>query len=133
MGVKISPDVAQRFMMDMLHGISNCCCYINKLGIWTNGTFNGHLKVVNPVFSHLHANNMKCNLPNCEYFVKQTDFLGFWMTPQGIKPWKKCIDAILKMRRPQNNTDVCTFVIGAVNHYKSLWPQRPMSLHHLQN
>ena len=51
MGVKISPDVAQRFMMDMLQGIPNCCCYIDDLGIWTNGTFDNHLKVVNLVLS----------------------------------------------------------------------------------
>ena len=123
MGVKISPDVAQRFMNDMLRGIPNCCCYIDDLGIWTNGTFEEHLKVVDLVLSRLHANNMKCNPLKCEWFVKETDFLGFWMTPEGVKPWKKRIDAILKMDRPRNNTDVRAF-IGAVNHYKSLWPRR---------
>ena len=65
---------------------------------------------------------MKCNPLKYKWFVKETDFLGFWMTAQGIKPWKKRIDAILKMHQPQNNTDVCAF-IGAVNHYKSLWPR----------
>ena len=43
------------------------------------------------------------------------------MTPDGIKPWKKRVDAILHMDRPKNNTDVRAF-IGAVNHYKFLWP-----------
>ena len=123
MGVKISPDVAQQFMVDMLQGIPNCCCYIDDLGIWTDGSFNDHLAVVDMVLSRLHTNNMKCNPLKCEWFVQETDFLGFWMTPQGIKPWKKRIDAILKMDCPQNNTDVRAF-IGAVNHYKSLWPRR---------
>ena len=31
------------------------------------------------------------------------------------------------MQRPQNNTGVCTF-IGAVNHYKSLWPSHAHGL-----
>ena len=123
MGVKISPYVAQRFMMDVLQGIPNCCCYINDVGIWTDGSFDNHLSVVDLVLSHLHANNMKCNPLKCEWFVQETDFLGFWMTPEGVKPWKKRIEAILKMDCPQNNTDVCTF-IGAVNHYKSLWPRQ---------
>ena len=43
------------------------------------------------------------------------------MTPEGIKPWKKLIDAILKMDCPRKNTNVRAF-IGAVNHYKLLWP-----------
>ena len=114
MGVKISPDVAQHFMNDMLRGIPNCCCYINDLGIWTNGSYDEHLKVVDLVLSCLH------NPLKCEWFVKEIDFLGFCMMPEGIKPWKKRIDAILKMDRPFNNTDVWAF-IGAVNHYKSLW------------
>ena len=84
MGVKISPDVAQRFMNDMLRGIPNCCCYIDNLGIWTKGSFTKHLQVVDLVLSSLHANNMKCNPLKCEWFVKETDFLGFWMTPEGI-------------------------------------------------
>ena len=71
------------------------------LGIWTKVTFDDHLKVVDVVLSRLHTNNMKCNPLKCEWFVKETNFLGFWMTPQGIKPWKKCIDAILKMQRPE--------------------------------
>ena len=100
MGVKISPDVAQRFMMDMLQGIPNCCCYIDDLGIWTDGSFDDHLSVVDLVLSRLHANNMKCNPLKCEWFVQETDFLGFWMTPEGVKPWKKRIEAILKMDRP---------------------------------
>ena len=123
MGVKISPDVAQRFMVDMLQGIPNCCCYIDDLGIWTDGSFDDHLAVVDLVLSRLHANNMKCNPLKCEWFVKETDFLGFWMTPEGVKPWKKRIDSILQMDRPKNNSDVRAF-IGAVNHYKSLWPRR---------
>ena len=121
MGVKIS-DVAQCFMNDMLCRILNCCCYIDYLGIWADGDFQDHLRVVSLVLSWLHSNNMKCNPLKCKWFVKEIDFLGFWMTHKGLKPWKKHIDAILKMGRPQNNNNIWAF-IGAVNHYKSLWPR----------
>ena len=112
--------VAQRFINDMLWGIPNCCCYIDDLGIWTKGTFSQHLDSVDLVLSRLHGHNMKCNPLKCEWFVKEIDFLGFLMTPEGIQSWKKCIDAILKMDRPKNNTNVWAF-IGTVNHYKSIW------------
>ena len=49
------------------------------------------------------------------------------MTPDGIKPWKKIVDAILNMDGPKNDTDVGAF-IGAVNHCKSLWPRRAHTL-----
>ena len=67
MGLKIFLDVAQRFMMDMLQGIPNCCCYIDNLGIWTSGTFQDHLAVVDLVLSRLHKNNMKCNPLKCKW------------------------------------------------------------------
>ena len=122
MGVKVSPDIAQAAMAKMLYGI-DCSAYMDDVGIWSNGTFEQHLKIVDKVLERFQKNNMKCNPLKCEWAVKETDFLGFWMTPEGIKPWKKRIDAILKMDRPRNTTDVRAF-IGAVNHYKSLWPRR---------
>ena len=74
------------------------------------------------VLSCLHA-NMKCNLLECKWFVKETDFLGFWMTPEAIKPWRKQVEAILNMDWPKNITGIWAFM-RAVSHYKFLWPQQ---------
>ena len=66
---------------------------------------------------------MKFNHLKCDWVVQETDFLGFWMTPNSVKLMKKKIDAVLKMSQPQNNTQAQSF-IGAVNFYRSLWPCR---------
>ena len=44
------------------------------------------------------------------------------MTPTGVKPMRKKIDAVLKMDRPTPQTEVGSF-IGAVTFYKSMWPR----------
>eukprot|EP00957_Ditylum_brightwellii_P005124 389160-Ditylum_brightwellii.AAC.1 len=71
------------------------------------------MKIVAKVLQQLQENNMKVNLLKCKWGVQETNFLGHWLTPEGIKPWKKKIDAVLKSSLPKDMTQLHTF-IGAV-------------------
>ena len=54
---------------------------------------------------------------------KGSKLLGHYMTPDGIKPMQDKIDSVLKMGRPQNQTEV-QLLFSAVTIYKSMWPRR---------
>jgi len=122
MGVKVSPDAAQGLITKVLAGL-DCAAYMDDCGIWTDESFEDHMELVGKILQRLADNGLKCNPLKCDWAVQETDFLGYWMTPNSIKPMKKKIDAILKMDRPTNRTQARSF-IGAVNFYKSLWPRR---------
>ena len=77
MGVKISPDFAQQHITEILQGIPNTSCYIDDVGIWTEGKFSEHLDVIDAVLERFSNNNMKCNPLKCDCAVHETDFVGF--------------------------------------------------------
>jgi hypothetical protein len=121
MGCCQSSDYAQEIMESVLQDIKETEVYIDDVGCFDN-TWQKHLHTLEVVLSCLEANNFTINPRKCEWGIQETDFLGHWLMPIGIKPLKKKIDAILKLDRPCNITDVCSF-IGAVNLYRDMFPQ----------
>ena len=66
---------------------------------------------------------MKVNLLKTEFFQSQIEYLGYLLTPQGIKPLPKKVEAIKRILPPKTKKQLRHF-LGMINYYRDMWQRR---------
>jgi hypothetical protein len=118
-------------MENVLSGIEDADVYINDVGAFSDN-WDHHFNLIATILWRLRENGFTIDPLKCEWAIKETDWLGYWLTSQGLKPWKKKIDAILHMDRLCNATELRMF-IGCINYYHDMWPSHAHILKSLTN
>jgi RNase H-like domain found in reverse transcriptase len=98
-------------------GLLGCPASFQRLmeGVLTD-TQEKHLEVLDQVLSGLHKNHLKINLEKCVFGNKEVSYLGFTLTPEGIKPGKNKLKAIKDARPPTDIKTIRSFV-GLCNFF----------------
>ncbi|KAG7350440.1 reverse transcriptase RNA-dependent DNA polymerase [Nitzschia inconspicua] len=83
MDICLSPDIAQDIMENVLQGLNeNIEMYIDDIGCFSN-SWKSHIDLLSCVLTRLENAGCTINPIKCEWGVKETDFLGHWLTPTG--------------------------------------------------
>jgi len=124
MGIKNSPDIFQQKISDLMEGLEDFIrAYLDDILIITKGTFSDHLEKVAEVLKRLQAVGLQVNLPKSKIAVQELEYLGYWLTPKGIRPMAKKVEAIKNLQAPKTVKQVRSF-LGMVNYYKDMWRHR---------
>jgi len=99
-------------MESLMNNLEATEVYIDDCDVF-HKDWDQHLDDLHKALKKLEDNGFIINPSKCEWGVQKTNFLGHWLTPNGIKPWKKKVDAILKLQAPRTLKEVRSFK-GAV-------------------
>ena len=97
--------------------------YIDDLLCITTGSFEDHLEKLDKVLAKLRRAGLKVNAKKSFFAKDELEYLGYWITREGIKPMTKKVNAIANMAPPTNKRELRSF-IGMVNYYRDMWIRR---------
>jgi hypothetical protein len=121
MGLLGCPASFQRLMEQVLRGLSHILIYIDDVLIHTD-THEKHLEALEQVLLRLHQHHLKINLDKCLFGDRQVSYLGFTLTPEGIKPGEAKLKTIKQAHPPDDIKGICSFM-GLCNFFQ----------HHIQD
>ena len=101
MGVSTSPDMAQEIMEQVLSNLKDTEVNLDDIAAFSSD-FDSHISLLEKTLQHSQDNLISINPLKCEWAVQETDFLGHWLTPEGIKPYYKKVNAIVQLEKPKN-------------------------------
>ncbi len=80
MGLKCSPDIAQATMENVLSDIEDANVYIDDVDAFSDD-WDHLVNLITTILWQLHENGFTINPLKCEWAIKETAWLDYWLTP----------------------------------------------------
>ena len=120
-GLSNAPAVFQELMSVILQDCNNfATTYLDDIIIFSS-TLEEHLEHLSIIFGKLRQHNLKLKLKKCSFLKIETNYLGFVIRENGIKPDEKKVEAIKSLPVPTCVKEVRSF-IGMCSYYRRFIP-----------
>ena len=123
MGIKNATDIFQSTMMEILGDLPYIKVYLDDVLLTTDSSLQDHLDKLNVVLQRLEEYGFRANLRKSFFAQTELDYLGFWITRNGIQPQPKKVEAIRRLLPPVTKRQLRRF-LGMINYYRDMWRRR---------
>ena len=128
-GITSAPAIWQRTIDQILEGTSGISCILDDM-IVTGESDAERLDNLEEVLRRLHFHGLRANKSKCEFFKEKITFCGHDIDSEGLHKTTDKTAAVVNVPRPQNVTEVRSF-LGLVNYYHKFLPNLATILHPL--
>lgn len=122
-GLSNAPATLQRLMDSVLAGLKwqSCLVYLDDIVVFSS-SFDEHLAHLRQVLLRISEAGLSIKLAKCRFASTEIDYLGFLITPDGLKPNPSKIAAISDFPVPSSSDDVRSF-LGLAGYFRSFVSQ----------
>ena len=124
-GLSRSVSAFSSFMREYLDPVvkaDQCAQYVDDIGIAANNATD-LTQNIRAVFKCIRQAGLKLTIENCHFGVRQLEFLGSTISPEGFSPQARKIQKILDKLRFSQSKKALQRCLGFVNYYKNYIPR----------
>ena len=111
-----------RKYLDKAIKADQCAQYVDDIGIAANDSTQLCINI-KTVFECIRKAGLKLTMAKCHFGVKQVDFLGRTITPEGVSPQTEKVKQFLqKLKFPKSKKALQRY-IGFLNYYRNYIPR----------
>jgi hypothetical protein len=117
-GLTNTPATFQSVINKALHEYLNVfvTAYLDDVLVYSSGTLKEHIEHVKKVLRKLREFKLYLQPGKCEFHTKETEFLGFIISTEGVKMDLKKVQTVQEWLLPKTVKDVQAF-LGFANYY----------------
>ena len=128
-GISSSPAIWQRFMDQALAGLTYTCVIMDDILV-SGVNDDEHLRNLENVFKRLQKYGLRVKEEKCRFMETTVEYMGRRISAKGIQPTDQKIKAIKEAPRPQNVSELRSF-LGMVNFQAQFVPHLSTVIHPL--
>ena len=120
-GLAQAPAYFQRLVSEVLKGLPFAFGYLDDILIFSpdEDTHLDHIKIL---FDRLRHADLKLKESKCNFFKKHVQYLGHFISGEGIEPVPEKLESIRKMPSPKTPKEVKQF-LGLIGYYRKFVPR----------